>query len=91
MRLKALRTVIAAVAAAASNVALVAQAPYSPPKTPWGDPDLQGIWPSTDIVGVPFEQPERFGEVRRSAIALNGSFFSARRMLLQYLHNAYQL
>jgi len=37
------------------------QAPYSPPKTSWGDPDLQGIWPGTDSVGVPFERPERFG------------------------------
>jgi hypothetical protein len=37
------------------------QAPYSPPKTPWGDPDLQGIWPGTDSVGVPFERPEKFG------------------------------
>jgi len=36
-------------------------APYTPPKTPWGDPDLQGIWPGTDMVGVPFERPERFG------------------------------
>ena len=24
---------------------------------PWGDPDLEGIWPSTDMVGVPFERP----------------------------------
>jgi len=37
------------------------QAPYSPPRTPWGDPDLQGIWPGTDMVGVPFERPEQFG------------------------------
>ena len=22
--------------------------PYTPPKTPWGDPDLQGIWPGPD-------------------------------------------
>jgi hypothetical protein len=35
--------------------------PYSPPRTPWGDPDLQGIWPSTDMVGVPFERPDQFG------------------------------
>jgi hypothetical protein len=34
---------------------------YSPPKTPWGDPDLQGIWPSTAMVGVPFERPAQFG------------------------------
>jgi len=35
---------------------------YTPPRTPWGDPDLQGIWPSTDMVGVPFERPANFGE-----------------------------
>src|SRR5689334_14558688 len=35
---------------------------YSPPKTAWGDPDLQGIWPSTDMVGVPFERPANFGD-----------------------------
>ena len=34
---------------------------YTPPRTPWGDPDLQGIWPSTDMVGVPFERPDQFG------------------------------
>ena len=34
---------------------------YSPSRTPWGDPDLQGIWPSTDMVGVPFERPDQFG------------------------------
>jgi len=36
--------------------------PFTPPKTAWGDPDLSGIWPSTDMVGVPFERPENFGE-----------------------------
>jgi hypothetical protein len=35
---------------------------YSPPKTAWGDPDLTGIWPSTDMVGVPFERPADMGE-----------------------------
>jgi hypothetical protein len=34
---------------------------YTPPRTPWGDPDLQGIWPSTHMVGVPFERPPQFG------------------------------
>jgi hypothetical protein len=34
---------------------------YTPPRTPWGDPDLQGIWPGTDMVGVPFERPPQFG------------------------------
>src|SRR5438552_1873534 len=34
-----------------------AKARWTPPHTPWGDPDLEGIWPSTDMVGVPFERP----------------------------------
>jgi hypothetical protein len=46
---------------ASAVVSSQGQAPYSPPRTPWGDPDLQGIWPGTDSVGVPFERPERFG------------------------------
>jgi hypothetical protein len=37
--------------------ATATQKTWSPPRTPWGDPDLQGIWPSTDMVGVPFERP----------------------------------
>jgi hypothetical protein len=50
--------------AMAGAVVVVAQStntPYSPPRTPWGDPDLQGLWPGTDMVGVPFERPTRFG------------------------------
>jgi len=57
-------TWIGAVACAAcAAVSLGAQSakPYAPPKTPWGDPDLQGIWPSTQMVGVPFERPRQFG------------------------------
>jgi hypothetical protein len=34
---------------------------YSPPRTPWGDPDLQGIWPGTEMVGVPLQRPPQFG------------------------------
>jgi len=39
-----------------------AKQPYAAPKTAWGDPDLSGIWPSTDMVGVPFERPPNMGE-----------------------------
>ncbi|HEY5665724.1 MAG TPA: hypothetical protein VIV64_03310 [Gammaproteobacteria bacterium] len=35
---------------------------YEPPRTPWGDPDLQGTWPGTDYVGVPMERSEELGE-----------------------------
>jgi hypothetical protein len=31
------------------------------PKTPWGDPDLQGFWPGVEMVGVPLQRPARFG------------------------------
>ena len=33
---------------------------YAAPRTPWGDPDLQGIW--TNTTTTPFERPEEFGE-----------------------------
>jgi hypothetical protein len=32
------------------------------PRTPWGDPDLQGIWSSDSEAGVPFERPSEFGQ-----------------------------
>src|SRR5215471_12519931 len=53
-------TVAAAQTPATSSPAAVGAKPsqtWTAPRTPWGDPDLQGIWPSTDMVGVPFERP----------------------------------
>jgi hypothetical protein len=38
-----------------------AQAVSSVPRTPWGDPDLQGDWTSQSELGVPFERPKEFG------------------------------
>jgi len=35
---------------------------FTAPRTPWGDPDLQGIWPAIDAGGTPFERPLEFGE-----------------------------
>ena len=34
----------------------------SGPRTPWGDPDLQGTWTSEAELSVPFERPREFGE-----------------------------
>ena len=31
------------------------------PKTPWGDPDIQGLWPSGDWRRVPLQRPENLG------------------------------
>ena len=35
--------------------------PYTVPKTPWGDPDLQGVWSSDDTSGIPRERPKELG------------------------------
>jgi hypothetical protein len=32
------------------------------PKTPWGDPDLQGTWTSDDCIGTPLNRPAQFGD-----------------------------
>jgi hypothetical protein len=34
---------------------------WQPPRTPWGHPDLQGIWTTDDMRGVPQQRPEEFG------------------------------
>ena len=43
---------------------VTAQAPkpksYTPPKTPWGEPDLQGNWPGS--INIPLQRPENMGE-----------------------------
>jgi len=41
-------------------VSLVA-ADWKAPRTPWGEPDLQGIWTGQAELGVPFERPAAFG------------------------------
>jgi hypothetical protein len=37
---------------------------WAPPRTPWGDPDLQGMWPIDKLNGTPLQRPESFGERR---------------------------
>jgi hypothetical protein len=34
---------------------------WTHPKTPWGHPDLQAIWTSNGMAGVPLERPKEFG------------------------------
>ena len=76
---RTIRIVFVAVVCAAAASVLSAQAPtpspYQPSKTPWGDPDLQGVWPSTDMVGVPFERPQQFG----NRLFLTDAEFKARQ------------
>jgi hypothetical protein len=40
--------------------AKAAAKPYAPPKTPWGDPDLQGLYTNKYEQGTPFEKPAEF-------------------------------
>ena len=55
------RTLLLALCAAGI---IAAQAPkpkaYVPPKTPWGEPDLQGLWPGS--VNIPLQRPENMGD-----------------------------
>lgn len=41
------------------------------------------------ILPMYYERPDQFAGVMRSAIALNGSYFNAQRMVTQYMQNAY--
>ena len=41
------------------------------------------------ILPLYYKEPDKFAEVRRSAIALNGSFFNTQRMISQYVRHAY--
>jgi len=51
-----------ATGAAAQTKSVSTGKPYVPAKTPWGDPDIQGMWPSATLQGVPLQRPESFGD-----------------------------
>jgi len=34
---------------------------YTVGRTPWGEPNLQGVWSSDDTAGIPLQRPEQFG------------------------------
>jgi hypothetical protein len=70
MNMKRLAISISVAAALGAGAALApvfvgAQAPgeaaFTAPRTPWGHPDIQGLWPSTEWRGVPLQRAEKFG------------------------------
>ena len=63
MRLALTAIVIAAVPLAAQTArpaAKTAGKTYTAPKTPWGDPDLEGQWPAT--ANIPMQRPANLGD-----------------------------
>ena len=37
--------------------------PYTVPRTPWGEPDLQGVWTGNSAHGIPLERPDDLEDV----------------------------
>ncbi len=56
-----MRTTLTASVIAITIGLSLAAADWRAPRTPWGEPDLQGTWTSQPELGVPFERPAAFG------------------------------
>src|SRR5262245_31183394 len=52
-------TLLILIAALAALPAMAQSKTWTPPKTPWGDPDLQGQWPAH--ANIPMQRPTSFG------------------------------
>jgi hypothetical protein len=46
---------------AVANASTAAKS-WTAPKTPWGDPDLQGTWTDDDCIGTPMNRPANMGD-----------------------------
>jgi glycogen phosphorylase len=53
--------------------------------------DAASLYGKLEKVVLPlfYNEPVRFAEVRRNAVAINGSFFNTHRMVLEYVSKAY--
>ena len=49
---------------AAKPASGIAGKTWTAPKTAWGDPDLQGVYTTDDLNGVPMQRPEKYGTRR---------------------------
>jgi hypothetical protein len=57
MRTRFLATAVALMLVSFVVAAVSAQSTWTPSRTSWGDPDLQGVWSYNDDVNTPFERP----------------------------------
>jgi hypothetical protein len=55
---------VLAVVSIAQTVAAQPAARWVHPRTAWGDPDLTGMWPMTDLNGTPLQRPANLGDRR---------------------------
>ena len=46
-----------------AEVATADLEPYDVPRTPWGEPDLQGVWTGNSAHGIPLERPEELEDI----------------------------
>ena len=65
----------AGVETAAAEAAPGEREPYDVPRTPWGEPDLQGVWTGNAAHGIPLEKPVNLADVQ----ALTAEQAAARR------------
>ena len=79
--------------------AVSASSGFKAPRTPWGEPDQQGTWPSGPLMTIPFERPPDMGtratltddeaEARSAAIAAAVSTPAPPAAFLQPFWNEY--
>src|SRR5688572_30212598 len=70
----ALAALAQATGSAEASAAARVDPAWTPPKVAWGHPDLEGIWTTDDMRGVPMSRPPQFGTRRH----LTDEEFSAR-------------
>jgi hypothetical protein len=66
---------------------LLLAAPWTPPRTPWGDPDLRGTYANNNEYATPLERPAEF-EGRRASDLTPAEIAELRRLATQRMLNA---
>jgi hypothetical protein len=69
------------------GAALLGAAPWVPPRTPWGDPDLQGTYANNNEYATPLERPAEFAGKRASDLT-PAEIAEARRQARQRMIDA---
>lgn len=59
--LMAFAMTVITVSAQPAAITATASKTWKQPMTSWGDPDLQGVWPSTSMIQTPMERDPKLG------------------------------